>query len=100
MIIQIVRYRSGLDEDEVQEHFEERADGYRQVDGLLQKYYVRYPETGEVGGVYVWDSEESLERWRAGNLAGTLAATYEVEGEPEAELAEVTLVLRPGELEA
>ena len=95
MIIQIVRYRSGLTEDEVQTRFEERADGYRHVDGLLQKYYLRFPETGEVGGVYLWDSKESLERWRAGNLAGTLSSTYQVQGEPKVELAEVALVLRP-----
>lgn len=95
MIIQIVRYASGLSDEEVQQRFEERAAGYRQVDGLLQKYYVRYPETGEFGGVYVWDSEDSLQRWREGHLAETLASVYKVEGEAKAELAEVTLVLHP-----
>jgi len=98
VIIQIVRYRPGLSDGEVQELFEERAAGYRKVDGLLQKYYVRFPETGEVGGIYVWDSEDSLRRWRAGNLAGTLASTYKVEGEAKAELAEVTLVLHPEDI--
>jgi heme-degrading monooxygenase HmoA len=95
VIVQIVRYRSGLSEREVQTLFEERAAGYREVDGLLQKYYVRWPETGEVGGIYIWDSEESLRRWKAGTLAGTLASTYKVQGEPTTELADVTLVLHP-----
>jgi len=56
--------------------------------------------TGEVGGVYVWDWEDSLRRWRAGNLAGTLASTYKVQGEPKVELAEVTLVLHPEDMPA
>lgn len=95
MIIQFVRYRSGLPRDEVARRFEDRAGRYREVPGLLQKYYVHYEETDEFGGVYVWDSRESLDAWRAGNLSGTLAATYEVTGEPSREVAEVMLVLHP-----
>lgn len=94
MIIQIIRYKSGLSRDEVNRRFVERSGGYRKVPGLLQKYYVEFTETGEYGGIYVWDSRESLDAWRAGNLSGTLAETYEVEGEPGRELAEVMLVLR------
>jgi heme-degrading monooxygenase HmoA len=93
MIIQIIRYKSGLTRDEVDRHFKERSDRYRKVPGLIQKYYVEFTETGEYGGVYVWDSRESLKAWRAGNLSGTLAETYEIEGEPGRELAEVMLVL-------
>lgn len=94
MIIQIVRYRSGLSRDEVQRRFVERSDRYRKVPGLLQKYYVNFTETGEYGGIYLWDSPESLEAWKAGNLSGTLAETYQVRGEPARELADVMLVLR------
>jgi len=93
MIIQIIRYKSALSDDEVDEHFKERSDRYREVPGLIQKYYVKFTETGEYGGIYVWDSSESLDAWRAGNLAGTLAETYQIEGEPERELAEVMLLL-------
>ena len=57
MIIQLVRYGSKLSTDEVQERFEDRADGYRQVPGLVQKYYVHYPETDEYGGIYLWESQ-------------------------------------------
>ncbi len=94
MIIQIIRYKSGLPRDEVDRRFKDRSDGYRQVPGLIQKYYVRFAETDEYGGIYVWDSVESLDAWKAGNLSGTLAETYHVEGEPSRELAEVMLVLR------
>jgi hypothetical protein len=59
----------------------------------VQKYYVQFTDTGEYGGIYVWDSPESLDAWRAGNLSGTLAETYKIEGEAVRELAEVMLVL-------
>ena len=96
MIIQIIRYKSGLSHDEVNERFIERSDRYRKVPGLMQKYYVKFTETGEYGGIYVWDSPESLDAWRAGNLSGTLTEAYQIEGEPGRELAEVMLVLHEG----
>lgn len=44
----------------------------------------------------MWDSPESLDAWKAGNLSGTLPETYEIEGDPSRQLAEVMLVLREG----
>jgi len=93
MIIQIIRYKSALSREQVQRRFEERSDRYRNVPGLVQKYYVKFSDTGEYGGIYLWDSQKSLEAWRAGKLSGSLAETYQVEGEPSRELAEVMLVL-------
>ena len=61
--------------------------------GLLQKYYVRYPESNQYGGVYVWESPEALQKWREGKLADTLAETYQVTEGPSSEGAEVMLVL-------
>jgi heme-degrading monooxygenase HmoA len=98
MIIQIVRYKSGLTHEQVAERFQARSAGYRTVPGLVQKYYVHFASSGEHGGVYVWDSSESLQRWRETTLAGTLAETYEVEEPPAVELADVMLVLHPERL--
>ena len=95
MLVSIVRFRSKLPDDAVQAAFEERADRYRQVPGLVEKIYVRYRETGEAGAVYVWDSEESLERFRESDLGRTIATTYEIDGESQSELADVALVVRP-----
>lgn len=93
MIVQLVRYGSRLTYDEVMERFEDRSDRYREVPGLLQKYYVHYSEADEYGGVYIWESEEALQQWRDTNLAGTLAETYQVTEGPTSEVAEVMLVL-------
>lgn len=98
MIIQIVRYHTGLSHDEVDRRFRDRSARYREVSGLLQKFYMRFNETDEYGGIYVWDSRESLEKWKAGDLAGTLSETYEIIGDASREIAEIMLVLHPEQL--
>ncbi len=74
MIVQMVRYGSRLTHDEVMERFERRSDR-SEVPGLLQKYYVHYPEADQYGGVYIWESAAALQQWRETNLAGTLTET-------------------------
>lgn len=96
MIVQIVRFRSELSDDEVRTRYASRVDRYRQVPGLIEKYYVAYP-TGEHGAVYVWESEEALKRFRDSHLGTTIAGTYEVRGEPTSEVAPVVLTLRSSE---
>ena len=51
MIVSLVRFRSALSDDEFQATFEDRADGYLSVPGLVEKIYLRYRETGEYGAV-------------------------------------------------
>lgn len=94
MIVQIVRFRSALDGDQVVATYQARAPRYREVPGLLNKYYLAYP-TGEHGAVYVWDSRHSMEVFGQGDLARTIPDAYQVRGEPQVEVAEVQLVLRP-----
>ncbi len=93
VIVQVVRYGSKLTYDEVMERFEARADRYRDVPGLLQKYYVHYTDTDQYGGVYIWATAEALQKWRETNLAETLTETYEVTDGPTSEVADVMLVL-------
>lgn len=46
-----------------------------------------------MGGIHVWDSPASLDAWRSGNPSETLVETYQIEGEPSRQLAEMMLVL-------
>jgi heme-degrading monooxygenase HmoA len=96
MVVSVVRFRSRLSDEAVQAMYEDRADSYRRVPGLVEKIYLRYRETGEVGAVYVWDSEESLKRFRESELGRSIVTAYEVEGQLRTELADVALVVRPG----
>ena len=94
MIISVVRFRSRLSDDDVQALFEERADRYRQVPGLVEKIYVRFRETGEYGAIYVWESEDAMLRFRETDLARTIPDAYRVETAPQVELADVCLVVQ------
>ena len=95
MLVQIVRYRSGLSDDEVLATAESRAAEYTAVAGLVQKYYLRFPESGEHGGVYLWASRASFHAFRESELARTIPDAYRVEGPPHVELADVSRVLHP-----
>lgn len=87
----IVRFKSGLSDEDVRATFEARAPQYRAVSGLIQKYYLRFPEPREYAGVYLWDSRDSLQDFRTSELARTISDAYRVEGVPQVEVAEVAL---------
>jgi heme-degrading monooxygenase HmoA len=93
VIVSLVRFRSDLSDDEVQATFEERADRYRRVPGLVEKLYLRFRDTGEFGAVYVWESEDDLMRFQGSELARTIPDSYRVRGVPASEIAEVCLVV-------
>ena len=95
MILQYVKLRTDLSEEELLRIAEERAPQFRAIDGLVQKYYVRRDGPGEFGGVYLWDSMESLAAFRESELARTIAQAYRVTEPPEVEIAEVLFPLRP-----
>jgi len=96
MIVSLVRFTSSLADEAVQETFEQRADHYRLVPGLVEKIYLRFPATGEFGAIYLWASEDDLLRFRETELARTISDAYRVREPPRSELAEVSLVVRPG----
>jgi hypothetical protein len=92
MVIHIVRFRSALSDERITELFRVRAPEYLAVPGLLQKYYLRF-RTGEYGGVYIWDSAASMDRFMAGELARSICDVYRVE-EPVRDIADVVHTLR------
>ena len=90
----LARFRSKMSRDEVMKVAEERMPKYRALKGLVQKYYVEDPETGEIGGLYLWESPEALAEFRASELRATIAEVYQVEGEPKVEVYQVLAPLR------
>ena len=77
MEIVFISFESGLDIDEVDDLFRERAGHYREMDGLLQKFYLHDEESGRVGGIYVFDSEESSEALFESDIHASLRDAYE-----------------------
>ena len=94
MIIQVVEFQSDLNSDKVVELYKKRAPEYEKLQGLIQKYYVKTEDGKRFGGIYVWDSKESMEKFSNSELAASIPNTYQVVGEPEKETYEVAFPLR------
>lgn len=59
MEIVCITFESELSLEEIEARFRDRAQQFRDMDGLLQKFYIHDEKRGRVGGIYVFDSEES-----------------------------------------
>jgi heme-degrading monooxygenase HmoA len=94
MVVQIVKFETSLSEAEVLTVANERADKFRSLPGLLQKYYVRLERPNQYGGIYVWDSEESMLSFRESDLAASIPQAYEVTGPPTIETLGTLFQLR------
>ena len=94
MIIQIVKFETSLSEDEVIEVANERLDRFQALPGLVQKYYIKLEQPNHYGGVYIWDSIESLSAYRKSDLAATIPEAYKVKGTPDIEIVDVLFPLR------
>ena len=93
-LIVIVRFKSTLSYDEVVRVANERADDFRALTGLVQKYYFQDTATGEYGGAYVWASEEAFAEYRQSALRASIADAYKVEGQPRLDVLKVMMPLR------
>lgn len=94
MIVQIVRFKSGLPNEQVLKTYDARAPRYRALTGLAQKYYLRFPATGDHGAVYLWESEAALAQFRESELGRTIPTAYQVQGTPDVQVAELVMTLR------
>ncbi len=93
-ILFIVRFKSSLSPEELKKRYTERMPLFRAIPGLLQKYYIHDPVSEEWGGVYLWDSKESLEQYKASDLRKSIAETYQITGTPRIEISYVIDTLR------
>lgn len=94
MVIQIVKFESELGEEELLATAQARLEQFRALPGLVQKYYYRMEAPRRYGGVYFWDSMESLRAFRETELAATIPKAYRIKGEPEVEIMEILFPLR------
>ena len=94
MIMQIVKLKTLLPRHELLHIAHERAPEFRALPGLIQKYYVDREGEGEYAGVYLWDSMQSLARFRESELAKSIPEAYGVIEPPVIEIAEILFPLR------
>lgn len=93
-IMQMVRFKTELSEEELLKVAREREPLFKAIPGIIQKYYIKLGSSGEYGGVYVWDSMESLQEFRQSELASTIAAAYKAIEPPSIEIADLLFQLR------
>lgn len=94
VLAMLVKFKSALSIEEITEVIHNRINEFRALEGLEQKYYLRDQATGEVGGLYIWRSEEDFTSYRNSALRATIAQAYQTQGEPSIELFDIVETLR------
>jgi len=77
MEIVTITYDSGLPAEAVDALFRERAGKYREMDGLLQKFYTVDEERGRVGGVYVFETAAARDALFDSDVHASLREAYD-----------------------
>jgi hypothetical protein len=94
-VILYVRIKSNLDPEELDRRVDERKPRFLEVPGLIQKIYGRDEASGDVCGIYFFESQEALVSFRDTELAKTIPTAYEAT-DIRREVYEVLFPLRPG----
>lgn len=92
--ILFVRIKSQLDTKELERRLIERRSRFLEVPGLMQKIYGRDETTGDVCGIYFFESQSALAAFRETELAKTIPTAYEAR-KIRREVYEVLYPLRP-----
>jgi hypothetical protein len=63
MITALVQFKlpQPVSREKAREIFSGTAPKYREIEGLIRKYYVLSQDGGTAGGVYLWNSQEEAE---------------------------------------
>ena len=94
MILQIIKLKSDLPEEELLKRAKERDSSFKSIPGLLQKYYIKTSEEGEYGGVYIWDSVQSQQSYQESDLAKSIPSAYAINEAPNNEIMDIIFQLR------
>ena len=64
MITALVQFKlpQAISREKARDIFAGTAPKYREINGLIRKYYVLSQDGGTAGGVYLWKSQEDAER--------------------------------------
>ncbi len=94
MIMQMIKFKTEVTEEDVLQIAHERAEDFRALPGLIQKYYFKTAEPNQYGGLYMWKSEDQMAKYRASDLAKSIPAAYKVKDMPEIETLDILFELR------
>lgn len=89
MYLLSVRFRSEKAISEIEEMTRATLPMFRELPGLIEKYYVEDEETGHVGGVYVWETLEQLQNYLNGPIIAAMPERMAMPEPPTFEILEV-----------
>ena len=72
-----VRIKSSLEFEELERRLLERKPGFLEVPGLVQKIFGHDPASGDLCGIYFFESSEALDAYRDTELAKSIPDAYE-----------------------
>jgi hypothetical protein len=94
-ILVTVKFKTSLTPEELEKRYKERLPEFRALPGLIQKYYLYDHSTDEWGGVYLWDSQASLDKYMGSDLRKSIPDVYQIVDAPRIETSTVIDTLRP-----
>lgn len=97
MEVVFVTFESELSSDALERTLRKRAEKFREVDGLVQKFYLQEEASGRVGGFYIFDSEASRDAFFESDLRDSIGDAYAVKGEPDVSMFHLLFPLREAE---
>ena len=92
--VQVVKLNSTLKEEDLISKAKARAEEFRALPGLVQKYYVKLSDNGDYSGIYIWDSKASFLEYKSSDLAKTIGQAYEVTAPPSVDVGDMLFLLR------
>ena len=75
-VVLFVRVKSEVDKKELERRLLERKPKFLDVPGLAQKIYGKDPATGDMCGIYFFESNEALADFRDSELAKTIPTAF------------------------
>jgi len=75
-VVLLVRIDSSLGPEDLARRVAERRSQFETVPGLIQKLYIKDEATGDVGGLYFFQSREHLAAFRDSELARSIPVSY------------------------
>ncbi len=73
-----VKFNSSHSPEKLMEICNEDLPAFRNVPGLVQKYYIAEPSTGAISGIYLFENENARAEFWNSELAKTIPTRYGV----------------------
>ena len=90
----LVKFNSTLEAEKLLKATRDDLEKFRNIPGLIQKYFIAEEQTGALSGIYIFETKNARSSYWKSDLAKSIPARYGVIPESlRVEQYEVTIVL-------